>query len=331
MAVELPLGSSSPDNSSSFTFSRDVQPFESGELKWVQVQIPLSELEELDGEVRLKDPTKIFGKSEDSEINDLDDEIGENEVEKIIEVIETNEESEAGYWYKVFKDYRNRDDELFFYHFKTGEPQQIDASPEGTQPDEASSSDTKSDAESETDGDRQRDLPNSDFSSSSQPEPLESVSLLEQPTQQQPTPQLNSPASPAEPIPQPELDAVENEIDEFEAKEIESLFSPYVEPSAKTDSGTENELGPQTTQLEFDRSNSISPGSLLMASLLLKKSNARKIQSETPNRQRSKSQESPESNPAENQLALNQFSRANRLKRKLKNLLRSKGIENRED
>ena len=330
MAVELPLGSSSPDTSSSFSFTRDVQPFESGDLKWVQVQIPLSELEELDGEVRLKDPTKIFGKSEDSEINDLDDEIGENEVEKIIEVIETNEESEAGYWYKVFKDYRNRDDELFFYHFKTGEPQQIDASPEDAQSGEATSSDTQSDTESETNDGRQRDLPNSDFSSSSQPEPdqLEPASLLELPQQPNQQPQLNSPVSPVEPILESELDAVENEIDEFEAKEIESLFSPYVDPSAKTDSGSQNEIGPQAMQLEVDKSNSISPGSLLMASLLLKKSNARKIQSETPNRQPPKPRASK---PAENQAATNQFSRSNRLKRKLKNLLRSQRLENRED
>lgn len=124
--VFVPLGSSSPEASSGVTFARDVQPFETGDLKWIQVQVPISELEEIEGDVRLKDPTKIFQNADNAEANDLADEIGDNEVEKIIEVIETDDKAEAGYWYKVFKDYRNRDDELFFYHFKTGEPQQSD-------------------------------------------------------------------------------------------------------------------------------------------------------------------------------------------------------------
>ena len=297
MPVELPLGSSSPDTSSSFTFSRDVQPFESGELKWVQVQIPLSELEELDGEVRLKDPTKNFGKSEDVEVNDLDDEIGENEVEKIIDVIESNEESEAGYWYKVFKDYRNRDDELFFYHFKTGESQQTDASLEDTQTEDADASnlqsdtELESDTESESDDGPQRDLPNSDFSSVSQPEPeqLEPVPEIE-------PLQLNSPVSPIEPILESKLDA------------------------------DENEFGSRST-LDLDKSSSISPGSLLMASLLLKKSNARKIQSGAQDLDQLESPKNPKSKPVEDQTASNQFSRSNRLKRKLKNLIRSNRLE----
>jgi len=329
-AVELPLGSTTPDSSSGFSFSRDVQPFESGELRWVQVQIPLTELEELDGEVRLKDPSKIFGKNEDSEINDLDDEIGENEVEKIIEVIETNEESEAGYWYKVFKDYRNRDDELFFYHFKTGEPQEIDVAPEDAQSDDAGSPDTQPEAESESNEGRQRDLPNSDFSSTLkfESDPSEPIQPLE--------PQLlNSPASPTEQILKLAPDAGEGEIegkmDEFESKEVETQFSPSVDPSTKIDSGAENEFGLSSTQLEVNKSSSISPGSLLMASLLIKKSNARKIQSKAQARQSPESRGNPEAQPDPKQAQSNQFSRRNRLKRKLKNLLRSQPMKNRED
>jgi len=325
-AVELPLGSSSPDNSSSFSFSRDTQPFESGELKWVQVQIPLAELEELDGEVRLKDPTKVFGKNEGSEINDLDDEIGENEVEKIIEVIETNEDSEGGYWYKVFKDYRNRDDELFFYHFKTGEPQEVDAAPVDAQPDDSRSPDTQPGAESESSEGRQRDLPNSDFSTTLKSgfDPSDSISSLE--------PQrLNSPASPAEQIFKFEPDVNEGEIEEFEPKEIETQFNRYVDPLGKTDSGAENEFGPGSTQFEVNKSSSISPGSLLMASLLIKKSNTRKIQSKAQPRQLQESLQKLEPQLSPKQAQSNQFSLSNRLKRKLKNLLRSQPMENRED
>lgn len=129
-APELPISSNSPDISSSLTFSRDVQPFETGDLKWVLVEIPVTEMETSDGDVILKDPTKIYSPAEDADVNDLDDEIGENEVEKIIREIETDEKAESGYWYKVFKDYRNRDDELFFYHFKTGELQSTDSEPQ---------------------------------------------------------------------------------------------------------------------------------------------------------------------------------------------------------
>ena len=122
----LPISSAAPESSSAVMFSRDVQPFESGELKWVQVTIPIDELEEAGDEIRLKDPTKVFATTEGAEVNEFEDEIGENEVEKIVEAIETNEDAEAGYWYKVFKDYDNRDDELFFYHLKSGEVNESD-------------------------------------------------------------------------------------------------------------------------------------------------------------------------------------------------------------
>ncbi|MFK7768037.1 MAG: beta strand repeat-containing protein [Mariniblastus sp.] len=125
--TELPISSSAPETSNTLTFDRDVQPFETGDLKWVQVSIPLSNLEEFGNEVRIKDPTKVFPKSDDAETNELPDQIGENEVEKIIDEIESSKKAEPGYWYKVFKDYQNRDDELFFYHLKTGDMESGDS------------------------------------------------------------------------------------------------------------------------------------------------------------------------------------------------------------
>lgn len=128
--TDVPVQSSSPDDVSTSSFERDVQQFETGELKWVRVKIPLADLESFGDEVRLKDPTKIYLKAADAKEFEIDAEIGENEIEKIIRAIETNRETEAGYWYKVFKDYQNRDDELFFYHLKTGEVPQLDEGPE---------------------------------------------------------------------------------------------------------------------------------------------------------------------------------------------------------
>ncbi len=280
-SVEVPLSSSNPDSSSGFTFTRDVQPFESGDLKWVQVQIPISELEEIDGEVRLKDPTKVFGKTEDAELNELDDEIGENEVEKIIEVIETDEKSEGGYWYKVFKDYRNRDDELFFYHFKTGEPQETESL------DNESSDDTNSDLQ----GDNSEPDANQD-------------------------------------------------MQEFESQQIETLSNPFdarpAEINEPETGNPQNEFGPPQTQEGLETNSSISPGSLLMASLLLKKLNGRKIQcpessaesaaessarSSTENYQTSESPKLPIEDSSENPNPTNIFSRSSRLKRRIRKLL----------
>ena len=274
MAVDIPLSSSSPDTSSSVTFSRDVQPFETGDLKWVQVQIPISELEEVDGEVRLLNPNKVFGNNEDAELHDLDDSIGENEVEKIIDVIETNEDSEAGYWYKVFKDYRNRDDELFFYHFKTGEFQQSEQSDSPAQsPTEETGTDEDSANDADEDESSEADLPDSDFATKSQTE-----SLLETPFDT--SAQTNQPPA----------------------------WSSEIEVQ-------------RVQQLEESKTSAISPGSLLMASFLLKKSNASKIK-------RSKKEPAPPSttscdpgdSPQAPQVA-SEFSQRDRLKRKIRRLL----------
>ena len=283
--VDVPLGSSSPDSSSSVTFSRDVQPFESGDLKWVQVQIPISELEEVDGEVRLKDPTKVFGNSEDAELNDLDDSIGENEVEKIINVIETNEESEAGYWYKVFKDYRNRDDELFFYHFKTGESQQSDSSnqPQPTTNQATSDTNPTSDPDSgegaDTDtesGVDEAELPDSDFSFDAQTE-SDFRLFLDASTE----------------VNQPSNSTSENETEQS----IDARKTSSISPAS-----------------------SVSPGSLLMASLLIKKSKARRIKV-VERDQQPHGETAPSSQSPSNQTIVNKFSRRARLKRKIKRLL----------
>jgi hypothetical protein len=163
--IDFPLTSNSPETSTSFVFSRNVQPFESGDLKWVQVDVPIIELEEVGDEIRLKDPTKIFSPTKDADVNDLDDEIGENEVEKIIQEIETDQEAESGYWYKVFKDYENRDDELFFYHYKTGE--QTDSADTNEELDPEKSPDTvKSERSPESQEKSQPEYPDSDFEDS---------------------------------------------------------------------------------------------------------------------------------------------------------------------
>ncbi|MEM9941702.1 MAG: hypothetical protein AAF939_08940, partial [Planctomycetota bacterium] len=114
----VPLSSTTPDQDNSFEFTRDTQPFESGELRWVLVTIPMDEIEEISGELRLVNPSRFYAADPVSDVFNLPD-VGENEVEKIIREIESNPNAEPGFWYRIFKDYRNRDDELFFYHFKT--------------------------------------------------------------------------------------------------------------------------------------------------------------------------------------------------------------------
>ena len=186
---EQPLSSSAPENSNSLTFARDVAPFESGELKWVQVTIPLSELEESGEDVRIKDPTKAYPKSQDAEINELDDEIGDNEVEKIINEIESDKVAEPGYWYKIFKDYQNRDDELFFYHFKTG--------------------DTEADNDSNSIGSRSQD----DTTDQSKPSNTDDVDLEI----------LNRPGSDFAPSPDSQLE--QNSLDELHDGQTRSMIS----------------------------------------------------------------------------------------------------------
>ncbi len=127
--IEQPVLAATPENIATASLERDVQPFETGDLKWVRVDIPIGDLEEFGDDIRIKDPTREYAQADDAEAFELDDSIGENEIEKIILEIERKRGAEAGYWYKVFKDYRNRDDELFFYHLKTGEIPQPDTGP----------------------------------------------------------------------------------------------------------------------------------------------------------------------------------------------------------
>ena len=47
--------------------------------------------------------------------------VGENETDRIIDQIERSPDAEPGYWHRIFKAYDHRDDELFFYYYKTGE------------------------------------------------------------------------------------------------------------------------------------------------------------------------------------------------------------------
>ena len=116
----VPIRSSTPLEQTTGLFGRSIAPFENGELQWVQVTVPIEDLELIGEEVRLKQPTRFYAASEGSEEHDFDN-VGENEIERIVQQIESSPDAEPGYWYRVFKSYDNRDDELFFYHYKTGE------------------------------------------------------------------------------------------------------------------------------------------------------------------------------------------------------------------
>ncbi|MDG1875656.1 MAG: hypothetical protein P8J27_17220, partial [Mariniblastus sp.] len=244
---------------------RDVQPFETGELKWVQVVIPISELEDSDGDVRLKDPTQNFGQSESAEIFKLDGEIGENEVDKIINAIETNQESEAGYWYKVFKDYRNRDDELFFYHYKTGDAQET--TPEPIDASEGSKEQPEPSPES----------PNLNLQNDSETLPKTEAGLSDSDSEMEIVPKLNS-------------------------SNLEQNEAELTPPSSQDNS---NVTAP-------NRGSSLSAASLLMATLLVKKSKNK------PTAHESSKPESNESLNHESQAPIVGFSRLDRLKRKVK-------------
>ena len=284
--VDLPVSSSSPVSSTNFTFSRDVQAFESGDLKWVQVQVPLNELEEIEGDVRLKDPTKEYRNAKDAEVNELGDEIGDNEIEEIIKVIETNDKAEAGYWYKVFKDYRNRDDELFFYHFKTGEPQQ---------PDEGSPNDIQSN--------RELDQSPNILEPRNQPSSLESQS---QPAESE---LETDPTQPEDGLNDRVIEGPDREPNEVES---ESLFNPFAQyDQLETESLSNLE---KSTEEEYSQSidgnslRSLSAGSLMAAAMLL-------------NQKTSATQSNPQQKTLEENGA-GDFSRLARLKRKIKKLLR---------
>lgn len=130
-----PFDSPTPLEQTTSLFGREIAPFEKGELQWVQVAIPLDELEMADDEVQLKFPVRFYPASEAAEEHGFEN-VGDNETDRIVKQIESSPDAEPGYWYRIFKAYDNRDDELFFYYFKTGqtEPDNSDsAAPPETQ------------------------------------------------------------------------------------------------------------------------------------------------------------------------------------------------------
>lgn len=117
---DLPFDSTPPIDQTNSIFSRQIAPFEEGELRWVQVEIPVDELELVGDEISLRQPSKLYPAAEDASEQDFED-VGENETDRIIGQIERSPIAEPGYWYRIFKAYDFRGDELFFYHYKTGE------------------------------------------------------------------------------------------------------------------------------------------------------------------------------------------------------------------
>ena len=120
MSFDLPFDSPPPLDQTSSIFARQVAPFEDGELRWVQVEIPVNEMEMIGDEVSLKQPSKLYPAVEDAAEQTFQN-VGENEPDRIINQIERSPDAEPGYWYRVFKTYDYRGDELFFYYYKTGE------------------------------------------------------------------------------------------------------------------------------------------------------------------------------------------------------------------
>jgi hypothetical protein len=118
--AELPLDSPTPLEQTTSIFGRQVAAFEKGDLQWVQVEVPLDDLEMVAEEVRLKYPVRFYPASDGADEHEFNN-VGENETDRIVEQIERSSDAEPGYWYRIFKSYDNRDDELIFYYFKTGE------------------------------------------------------------------------------------------------------------------------------------------------------------------------------------------------------------------
>ena len=126
---DLPFDSPPPLDQTNSIFDREVAPFESGELRWVQVQIPVDEMEMVGDEVVLKQPTFLYPAIDDA-AEQVFENVGENETDRIAEQIERSPAAEPGYWYRIFKAYENRDDELIFYYYKTGELDDDTAEPD---------------------------------------------------------------------------------------------------------------------------------------------------------------------------------------------------------
>ena len=123
---DLPFESPTPLDQTRSIFQRDVAPFESGELRWVQVEIPIDDLEMVGDEVVLKQPTIVYPAVDDAAEMTFEN-IGENETDRIANQIERSPAAEPGYWYRIFKAYENRNDELIFYYYKTGEVDSVPA------------------------------------------------------------------------------------------------------------------------------------------------------------------------------------------------------------
>ena len=133
-SFDLPFESPPPLDQTDSIFERDVAPFERGELRWVQVQIPIDDMEMVGDEVVLKQPTLLYPSIDDA-AEQVFENVGENETDRIAEQIERSPAAEPGYWYRIFKAYQNRDDELIFYYYKTGEVDTVPAeSAEGEEP-----------------------------------------------------------------------------------------------------------------------------------------------------------------------------------------------------
>ena len=125
---DLPFESPPPLDQTTSIFDREVAPFESGELRWVQVEIPVDDLEMVGDEVILKEPTVLYPAIDDATEQAFEN-VGENETDRITEQIERSPSAEPGYWYRIFKAYENRNDELIFYYYKTGEADSTAAEP----------------------------------------------------------------------------------------------------------------------------------------------------------------------------------------------------------
>ena len=125
---DVPFDSPTPLDQTRSIFEREVAPFESGELRWVQVEIPIDQMEMVGDEVILKQPTTMYPALDDA-TEMVFENVGENETDRIAEQIERSPAAEPGYWYKIYKAYNNRNDELTFYYYKTGE---IDSAPDET-------------------------------------------------------------------------------------------------------------------------------------------------------------------------------------------------------
>ena len=93
---DLPFDSPPPIDQSDSIFDREVAPFENGELRWVQAEIPVDEIEVMGDEVVLKQPSKLYPAVDDFN-EQVFENVGENETDRIIDQIERSPAAEPGY------------------------------------------------------------------------------------------------------------------------------------------------------------------------------------------------------------------------------------------